>query len=429
MNSLEDRIRAAAKAAGDTVRPDSVPPLKLRTDHMTSAHLATGASRWPRLLAPVAAAVAVVAVVAGAVLASGAVHNGTAAGNGGTGAAQPAPSSVSTGPAADSARAGVPRYYIALDSSGNPVTTPVHAVVRATATGAVLGTIQPSVPGGTIRAVTAAADDRTFVLDESKSGNDNVVGTRWFYVLRLSASGKPASLAKLPFTAGRLVTGVALSPDGSKLAVAIQPQDNPREPDLTELRVYTLATGAVRTWTQNNGVIGSGEDDAMSVSWTADGRELAFDWGPGSGPGLGAWLLDTTRDGSGLLAGSRLVVAVSGGLASFGCQTDEIVSGDGSVIICGAEKISGVPGSDESVEVGFEEFSTTTGKVIRTLYHHTIRHVRNNLVGLMWSSPSGGTLIVSIPGPGNGLAGILHGGTFTPLNVPDDRNPEFAGTW
>ena len=428
MNSLEDRIRAATAAAADTVRPHSVPPLKLRTEQMTSASLDAGGRRWTRMLAPVAAALAVAGVIVAAVQVGGAVHHGTAAGNGGNAAPPPAPSSVSTGTTGNVGRDGVPLYYVALNSTGNPVTHPVYAVVRATETGAALGTIQPSVPGGTIRAVTAAADDRTFVLDESKAGNGNLVGTRWFYLLRLSAAGKPVSLTKLPFTAGRLITGVALSPDGKRLAVAVQPQDNPKYPNLTEVRVYTLATAAVRTWTQNNGVIGSGEDDAMSVSWTADGRELAFDWGPGSGPGLGAWLLDTTRGGTGLLANSHQVLSL-GRLDTLSCQTDQIVSGDGSVIICGAAKVSGQPGGSESVEVGFQEYSTTTGKVVRTLYRHTISQAQGSSAGLMWSNASGSVLIVAVPNSGSRQVGILHGNTLTRLTVPNVLNPEFAGTW
>lgn len=425
MNSLEDRIRAAAQAAADTVRPDSVPPLKLRTQQMTTASLDAAGRRWPRTLAPVAAAVAVVGVIFAAVVVGGTVHHVPAARNG---APPPTPSTVSTGTAATIGRDGVPPYYVALDSHANPVTHPVYAVIRATTTGAVLGTIQPSVPDGTIRAVTAAADDRTFVLDESKAGNDNMVGTRWFYLLRLSAAGKPVSLTRLPFTAGRLVTGVALSPDGNKLAVAVQPQDNPKYPNLTQLRVYTLATGAVRTWIALDGVIGSGEDDAMSVSWTADGAELAFDWGPGSGAGPGAWLLDTTRGGTDLLANSHQVLAL-GAPDTLSCQTDQIVSGDGSLIICGALKVSGRPGVSESLEVGFQEYSTKTGKVVRTLYHDTIGHAQNNSAGLMWSNASGSVLIVTVPTSTSGRVGILHGGTFTPLTVPDVLNPDFAGTW
>ena len=72
------------------------------------------------------------------------------------------------------------------------------------------------------------------------------------------------------------MTGFALSPDGTKLAIAVQPDTNKRQPDLTEVKVVTLATGATLTWTAN-GTIGFGPDDARSLSWTANERTLAFD--------------------------------------------------------------------------------------------------------------------------------------------------------
>ena len=64
MNTLEERVRAATRAAGDTVAPDSVPPLHLpsgdpRRSRGGSRSLA---SVWARRLAPLAAAMAVVAL-------------------------------------------------------------------------------------------------------------------------------------------------------------------------------------------------------------------------------------------------------------------------------------------------------------------------------------------------------------------------------
>ena len=66
------------------------------------------------------------------------------------------------------------------------------------------------------------------------------------------------------------MTGFALSPDGRNLAIAVQPDNDKREPDLTEVKVITLATGVTRTWTAN-GTIGFGPDDARSLSWAANG--------------------------------------------------------------------------------------------------------------------------------------------------------------
>jgi hypothetical protein len=45
---VEERVRAATRAAGDTVAPDSVPPLRLRSRRPFRFR----ASTWARWLAP-----------------------------------------------------------------------------------------------------------------------------------------------------------------------------------------------------------------------------------------------------------------------------------------------------------------------------------------------------------------------------------------
>ena len=57
MNLIEDRIRAAARAAAETVAPYSVPPLELPAEHPR------GDGWRRRWLVPVAAAAAVVIIV------------------------------------------------------------------------------------------------------------------------------------------------------------------------------------------------------------------------------------------------------------------------------------------------------------------------------------------------------------------------------
>ncbi len=56
----------------------------------------------------------------------------------------------------------MPPYFVTL--------TPTDAVVHLTVSGASVATIRPSLPGGTIVAVTAAGDDRTFVLGRAGPG-------------------------------------------------------------------------------------------------------------------------------------------------------------------------------------------------------------------------------------------------------------------
>ena len=313
MNTLqiEDRIRAATRAAADTVAPNSVPPLRLPADRLFRARSGSLASVWGRWLAPMAAAAAVVAVAV-AMVTVGRTVNRAPVGSGGVPSARPGP--VRMGPPISSyvASGRVPRYYVSIESHGNPNFHPSYAVVRATSAGTALETVVPAA-GGTVVAVTAAADDRTFVLDTQPWDNANqAFAPRTFLLLRLSRSGSELSQTRLAVSVpvGQLMTGFALSPDGRKLAIAVQPNNDKREPDLTEVKVITLATGVTRTWTAN-GTIGFGPDDARSLSWADNERTLAFDW-EGSGPGIhtGVWLVNLSAGGGSLLADSREAVTL-----------------------------------------------------------------------------------------------------------------------
>jgi len=458
MNTLEieDRLRAATRAAASTVTADSVPPLRLASDRRSRSRGGSRASAsvWGRWLAPVAAAAAVVAVAAAMVMVGRTVDHRS----GGTGASPSSrPGPVRTGPPISSyvASGRVPRYYVSIESNGNPNFHPSYAVVRATATGARLGLYVPAV-GKTVAAVTADAHDRTFVLDEQPWVNPNSNANqsfepRTFYLLTLDSGGHIAALNSAPVSVpgGQLMTGFALSPDGKKLAIAVQPDNNKREPDLTEVKVITLATGATRTWT-TSGTIGFGPDDARSLSWAADERTLAFDW-EGNGPGVhtGVWLLDLSAGGGSLLADSREAVTLIN-QASFGpaaggaatptpspsasptrqsvtppaCQLDSIITPDGSTLVCGAitetnEKTSVTPevSLQRGAETEFIEYSAATGKVARILGHWKFGKVGALSVEVLWSDASGSVLIGVIPDSGGGRVGVISGNEFTPLPV------------
>ena len=145
MNTLEieGRVRAATRAAAGTVPPDSVPPLRLPSDCPIRSGPRLFASVWGRWLAPMAAAAAVVAVAAAMVTAGRIMDDPP----GGTGprATSSRPGPVRTGPPVSSyvASGRVPRYYVSIESHGNPNLTPSYAVVRTTATGAALETMVP----------------------------------------------------------------------------------------------------------------------------------------------------------------------------------------------------------------------------------------------------------------------------------------------
>jgi hypothetical protein len=98
MNTIEERIRAAARAAADTVEPDSVPPLGLPAApgrRWLRRGRSAGATRtpWAVRLAPVAAALAVIAIVITMVTVSR-----TESGSSGRGATAAAAPNVPAGP-------------------------------------------------------------------------------------------------------------------------------------------------------------------------------------------------------------------------------------------------------------------------------------------------------------------------------------------
>jgi hypothetical protein len=382
------------------------------------------------------AAVAVIAAVtAGGLVVSGKSH------------ASPVSPVASSYVAADE----VPPYYVEMQADGNPDVVPSNAVVRVTATGKMLATIRPPT-GYTVLGAAAAADDRAFVLDEAKwvgYGDPNRPQEwqpRSYFLLRLNAAGVPASLTRLPVTTAGLVTGVALSADGTKLAIADRPRpDSEYNPE--QVRIYTLATGAVRIWAARGTLIGAGQtqtggssnvpDDTGSLSWTASGKWLAFDWTPflSDASADGTWLLNTALGGTSLLGDSRHVQRAGLGTATGcvnslagvpTCEGDTIVTPDGSALICGATPDSDLFGSHVTDE--YIEYSTATGKA-HVLGSWTLTNVQVQAFGVRWSSSSGSILIASLPGSGNGRLGIIQGHTFTPLNVPDDAIPWMDGVW
>jgi hypothetical protein len=147
-------------------------------------------------MAPLVAAAAVAAAIATSVIVSGALSLGhakrpsqAAAGRTGTVALHPAPA----------APPGIPAYDVAL-APGPDAGQSTRAVVRATATGAVLATVRPPRPYATFTWVTGAAADRTFVLAAQPGGQPTASGRviMKFFALRLDPAVGAAKLTALP---------------------------------------------------------------------------------------------------------------------------------------------------------------------------------------------------------------------------------------
>jgi hypothetical protein len=284
MSTVEDRIRAATQAAAETVTPGSVPPLQLPEGRDGARRhyrwpLRPAPRRWSGLLVPLAAAAAVIGMVAAA-LAIGAAFHGNARPAGPATQSHPSPAPQRPAPLGQAALHQVPRYFAALTLRIQEQAQ--MAVVRSTLTGQVLAAVTPPPPYQIFTWVSAAADDRTFVLAAQRywpiasgqagmpaENRDNTTPTA-FFKMTFDPATRTAKLARLavPETIqhGELA-GMTVSPDGSRLAL-----------DLGQsIQVVTLTTGAVRSWAwPGGGWIGYNKPCCQVFSWTADGTTLAF---------------------------------------------------------------------------------------------------------------------------------------------------------
>jgi hypothetical protein len=355
--------------------------------------------RWPGWLAPAAAAAAVAGVIIASLAISGVIWRHPAG-------AGPAGSS--------SVFAKVPRYFVAVPES------PGRAVIGATATGAVLGTIAPPKPYTMFRWVAAAGDGRTFVLGATPRLDHPVR----FYRLVLGRSGHPGRLAALPIPPQTAtITGLALSPDGSKLAVSLLGPAHAQTG--SKIQVFSLATGARQEWVwPGNGTTGQISLDVGSSgsnSWEADNRTLLFEVTTRARNGWTGQLrlLDTATPGGSLQASSTRI-PIPG--TELGWQHNNakhriigipLITGDGTKLVAPFFHSSAPP---KVFGFTITEFSVHTGKPIRVLYQRRT-DTEAASTGVWWVNTHGTAMIVA-RGP---VFGVQTPTTFTPLPPSTQR--------
>jgi hypothetical protein len=448
MNTPEDRLRQALREAAEDISWTDVPPLWL-PERAGRGRLARGWRGWPPWLTPLAAAAAVAAVLAATLTLTGGPDRS---------------SPHRTG--ADALLASAPRYYVTLASTGSSRGWPRQAEVRATRTGRIMATLATPRPDNAFIMVAAASGvgryvlaaqrmalEHRAILEPSASGAPTVqrrgsvavqvpAGPIHFYQLRISSSGQVSALSPLrvpALPADADLSGLALTPDGRKLAVAIRtggPRSGP------EIQVDTLATGAQRVWTWPGAqpIAESLGGTGSALSWAADDSTLAF-------PRLidGQYrvrLLDTTAPGSSLAA-SRLVLNLNwtgkeasrrfrhGRAVNNSITFGALLTPDGSKIVVATVTESLHPLTSE---LGFTEFSARTGKVVAVLGRWWfVRRWPEQEQAVLWANADGSTLLVLAHRPGVTVRpaspssgstfpvefGVLHGDRYTPLPGAD----------
>lgn len=417
MSTLETRLRAAAKATAEEITPGSIPPLSLAQPQRRPpgpARRGRGRAGWSRVLIPLAGAASVIAVVATSLAISGGANWHRHA--------------KATGHA--SVMASLPPYYVQL-AGNNPNTTvlqPRHAVIRATSSGAALVSVTPPSPYGTFVSVAGAGDGHTFVLAAEKwavhradGGGSQLAEPTKFFLLRINpVTGKPR-LTALPIPAEPAsvgLSGMALSPGARRLAVAV---DGDRG---QKIQVFTVATGSEQQWTWPGGgnITNNAGANGQVLSWDADQRTLAFQvW---QGNNIDVRLFNTASAAG--LRGSTVAVDFPGaavdsprGDVTFG-GTSTFITPDGAMIVCAT--MSTIRWSTTMTEVGYTEFSASTGRAVRILDPR--RYAGKPLLqtqDVLWTNASGSTLIVvadvagAQPGKYRLQIGVVTGKSFTPL--------------
>lgn len=464
MSTTEDRARAAMRAVAATV--DDAPPLRVaQAQELASsqgaerfsgddphrsgrtrfggfrsgersvglrrpggAGLAPGRGRrhWS-VLAPIAAAVTVVAVAVALVV----IRNVS----GGPVAASPPASSASASAATASGNPPganeVPEYYVAWMQADRP-----YLVVGNTFTGKTIATVM-SPANDAFQAVYGAADDRTFIVTGDRL-RGAYAGPDW-YLLRIAPGSKtPARLTQVPIPVRENPAGVALSPDGTEVAVAL-----PGSP--AKLGIYSVATGKLlRQWsttapgelTAEKVPPGSWQFTAMTLRWSIDGRQLAFAWNASA-----IRVLNANGPGGNLMTSSTLAAAIGTTYATLGSFTCKAAQGWQLITVAkGPAAGQGVVCAGSALAERYTPCTSPTDTKCKYTQQTSIGFLRatTNAQGasylgldggadcvsqgqslngayLGWANADSSALIGSLVCAGHARFGIFHGSKFTPL--------------
>jgi hypothetical protein len=482
--TVEDKLRAAGRAVSDQVR--DLPGLDLRPERAARRGRARGFRRWPgagRWLIPLAAAAAVVAVAGTLVAVKNPPRVTPATSVSPSHSAQPAVTAAPVDPEA------LPRYFVALNGfEASPALSPGQSgpakapkadsvIVGETLTGKRLATVIPPA-GSTFAGVTGAADDRTFVLDSVQLAPAAHSGMLWpfqprtWYLLKIKPGAtfvQTMTPLDFPLPSGADVNGIALSPDGTKLAVFYQVPGTGSTAGgfpyngLFTLRIFSVATGEVlRSWTGDDRHHGSYAyggnglpDPNANLTWTSDGQRLAFAYRNSNDSNTSLYLrqVNVAAPGGDLFADSPVVATIGASTTTgrYKIWCDSLgITGDGRSAVCGAELPKtppagatldaltepgpwvGCAGPTDVVYPGLARISLAGDRLAQVLYEAKPACMGAGWASVLWASPSGGTVLGAVsytddPSMKEHRAIVLyHDGTVTALSWPGAASLLFA---
>jgi hypothetical protein len=399
MSPLEDKIRDTLRS--EAARLGEIRPLRLPPGAAT--HELRAVPRAPRVRrlrawAAPAAAAAVVVLVAGTLVTLKALRNEPAA---------PLASSTpvaSSSPIAglSSAAGGTPRYYVALGWARIPDSYAI--VVGDEQTGKTLATY-PLPEGGALYsgATSGAADDRTFVVSAAPS-NGAAGSPAWYLVRIFPGAADPVRITKLPikFPAGEGVQGIALSGDGTELAVVSMPNNASFSAGVPlTLQTYAVAIGRLQhSWPAGVRATTGNLFPIADLSWVGDSTVgFAVTYAPEVSEEVRT--LDISKTGASLLADSRLVWSQHVAPAPHGtrnsphaCDTP-ILTGNGQAVVCGNSTYSASDKRWSALWLAYPLATPTRPHVIGGITEPRDVFGFNGPISVDWTNPSGTEMIGS----------------------------------
>jgi hypothetical protein len=381
MTSTEDRLRDAFRADAQTIQPDTIRPRASLADVTEPAAGPRAGGSWSagprrRLLIPLSAAAAVLAIVlAVALVSSGRSAVGPVAG--------PRPGAPG-GPVQPA-----PPFFVGLLNNG--------LGVYNAETGRRIAVITPPARGVWFHAAAATSNDRVFIVATSHKNSTPCYIS--LYRLTLTSAGRLAGLAPLavPRVAGSLQndTGLTASPSGQFIGFAA----NDCAKAHSQAGLINLASGQVRRWPATT-------ETLLDLSISPGGQTLFFDnplnYG---GDGTIRALAASARPGP-LLRQARIVLPASSGVDQTGSAA---VAGRGKILL-GCRETRGV--------AVLTSYAAATGRELAVV--HTWRHAGD--AGCMISvTPSGGYVLAANVGHGLGSRLDLYTGRATPIAGGPDQ--------
>jgi hypothetical protein len=244
MSATEQQVRDELRLLADQVKADQLRPLRVPERRVSL--------RWRWWMPAVAVLAAVVAVLLSTVVVPG---------------GRQVPSA---------ARDGMPPFYVTVAGSS----AGLHAVVHASATGKVTGTATIPVKvltAGTTTSwqITAAADGRHFAISVYSVGDlPGVYSDVRVFSLTVSDDGHAGGLQERDVAARRdFLFGMALSPDGARLAMTFQSTPLTGQTVTSRIEVVDLRTGSTSASRDKTvpgywpGVPSWADDATLTVPW------------------------------------------------------------------------------------------------------------------------------------------------------------------